>query len=426
MPRRKLSLSLAKTVTTLTLAMLLATASASAQTLTILHDFLRNGVDGEGPQNGLIFDSAGNLYGGTGGGGAYSEGTAFELLPKAGTWGEKIIHNFDPNINSDDGTGFNGPLVMDSEGNFYGTTQEGPVLGESIKNNGVVYELVRHASGGFSELVLYVFKGSLTTVKDGTQPWGNLIFDSAGNLYGTTRGGGTYGWGTVFEVSPTGLGTWTEKVLYSFDNAGDSGCEPFGGLALDSAGNLYGTTNACGANGDGTVYKLSQSGGVWTQTVLHAFTGYTGVIDDGASPYSGVVFDSAGNLYGVTQLGGLHTGVAYELSPQPDGSWTETILYNFGASGDGSYPFYAPVFDSSGNLYGTCGQGGTKDGGTVYKLVPSSSGTWTETTLYNFSTSGTNYNEPTSGVILDSQGNLYGELQYGGSEDGGGAYKLTP
>ena len=418
-------------MTTLTISLVslffCAATPAGAQTMKVLHDFLRNGVDGYLPIDGLTFDSSGNLYGVTGNGGAYSYGAVFELLPKGGGWVERIVHSFNPQ-GGVDGYGPNGPLTFASAGNIYGTTGSGPNWRNNFSlDNGTVFEMTPLRGGGFSEKVLYSFKGYNASYKDGELPWANVILDSAGNLYGTTRYGGAHNWGTVFELSPSGSGTWTEQILFSFDNTGDSGCQPFGGLVFDSAGNLYGTTNECGANSNGTVYKLSNSGGVWTQTILHAFTGYTGTINDGSTPYSGVTFDSSGNLYGVTQLGGLNGGgVAYELSPQSDGSWTETLLYNFGASVDVGQPFYAPVFDSAGNLYGTGGRGGTYGGGGIWKLTPGSGGAWTESVLYNFNTRGEDFNIPTSGVILDSLGNLYGETQLGGSEDGGDAYEFIP
>jgi uncharacterized repeat protein (TIGR03803 family) len=420
MRRKNISTSLTTTVIAVALATLLTGARASAQTFTVMHDFLRTGVGGYNPSGNFLLDSSGDLYGVTESGGANGFGTVYELLPQNGGWVEKIVYSFDPS--KGDGIGPNGPLIMDSAGNLYGTTSSGPKYMSDILDNGVVYELERQANGSFTRKILYTFLGYSKNSKDGAIPSANLVFDSAGNLYGTTRYGGEHNWGTVFELSPSGS-TWTEAILFSFDNSGDSGCQPFGGLVLDSAGNLYGTTNECGANSSGNVYKLSQSGGVWSQTPIYAFDPNNRI--DGSTPYSGVVFDSAGNLYGVNQLSGaIGWGTAYELSPQADGTWTETILHSFGSGSDGSEPFNAPVLDSAGNVYGTTEEGGEYAGGAIWEISPGAGGTWTESVLYNFKTKSGYYSVPSSGVILDSLGNLYGVTNQGGTEQGGGAYEL--
>jgi uncharacterized repeat protein (TIGR03803 family) len=408
------------TLAAVALTTLLTVAQANAQTFTVMHDFLRSGVQGYNPSGNFLLDSSGDLYGVTADGGAYSFGALYELLPQNGGWVQKVVYNFDPS--KGDGIGPNGPLIMDSAGSLYGTTSSGPKYLSDILDNGVVYELERQANGSFIRKILYTFQGYTKNSKDGALPSANLIFDSAGNLYGTTRYGGEHDWGTVFELSPSGS-SWTEKILFSFSNSGDSGCQPFGGLVFDSAGNLYGTTNECGANSNGNVYKLSQSGGVWTQTPIYAFDPNNRT--DGGTPYSGVVFDSAGNLYGVNELGGANGwGTAYELSPQEDGAWVETVLHSFGQGSDGSEPFYAPVLDSAGNLYGTTVEGGEYAGGTIWEISPGNGGAWTESVLYSFNTKSGYYSIPSSGVILDSLGDLYGVTNQGGTQEGGGAYEL--
>jgi uncharacterized repeat protein (TIGR03803 family) len=291
-----------------------------------------------------------------------------------------------------------------------------------------------------SETVLYNF----VNYNDGTHPIAGMIMDAAGNLYGTTYGGSFGGGGTVFELSPSPGGGWTETVLYAFDHGNSGGSFPYAGLIMDSAGNLYGTTNNGGyadiwGNGCncGTVFELSPiEGGGWRETQLHSF-GYRG---DGASPgYAGVIMDAAGNLYGATTSGGIYGyGIVYELSPKAGGGWTETVLHSFGNGNDGSSPQGGLTIDTAGNLYGTTQWGGGNNRctggpggcGTVYELSPNPGG-WTETILHSFN--GVDGWLPHSTLIMDAGGNLYGTTQDGGItpcldyETGcGTVFELTP
>lgn len=292
-----------------------------------------------------------------------------------------------------------------------------------------------------------------TSANDGQWPVASLIFDRAGNLYGTSQFGGNStncgpsGCGTVFELSPSSNGGWTETVLYSFCSNYDSGdCEdgfkPQAGLLIDEAGNLYGTTTGggtslCGTGlyGCGTVFEVSPPsapGGVWTETVLHSFcTNYVNrQCLDGFSPESQLVSDAAGSLYGTTSGGGsghASGGTVFELS-RGSGGWQETVLYNFCSLGegfkcpDGTYPVAGVTFDKVGNLYGTTSAGGQFGDGTVYKLSPSGNG-WTETVVRS---SGQNGIEPTGTVSIDAQGNLYSTASEGGPSGGGSVFRLTP
>jgi uncharacterized repeat protein (TIGR03803 family) len=232
--------------------------------------------------------------------------------PTAGGWSEKVLHSF----NDTDGAYSSAGLIFDKNGNLYGTTLEGGDYGCSASGCGTVFELTPTAGGGWTETVLLNFNGS-----DGSGPQAGLIFDAAGNLYGTTVGGGTncppFGCGTVFELTPTAGGGWTEKVLHSFGN-GTDGANPFAGLIFDAAGNLYGTTYGggtyrCGASGCGTAFELTPAaGGSWTETVLYSFSRG----NDGFEPEAGLIFDSAGNLYGTTAVGGTYDGgTVFELTP---------------------------------------------------------------------------------------------------------------
>src|ERR1022692_3318787 len=258
-------------------AILFVTSSGAAAEEKVLHNFNNDGTDGTLPYGGLIFDAAGNLYGTTSVGGTSNTGTVFELTPAAdGTWTEKVLHSF---------------------------------------------------SGG----------------TDGIHPYAGLIFDAAGNLYGTTELGGAYGYGTVFEVTPAAGGTWTEKVLHSFYNDGTDGLEPYAGLILDAAGNLYGTTQDGGTAFTGKVFQLTTAaGGTWTEKVVHTFGSST----DGIDPVAGLIFDGAGNLYGTTSRGGTYNlGTAFELTPAGGGTWTERVTHSFGNGTDGANPQAGLIFD---------------------------------------------------------------------------------
>ena len=299
-------------------------------------------------------------------------------------------------------------LISDPSGNLYGTTQINGAGGA-----GTVFELV-NSSGNYTEKTLYSFTGG----SDGGYPFAaGLISDSSGNLYGTTSGGGTSGNGTVFELVNSS-GNYTEKVLYSFSGGSDGG-NPVAGLIADSSGNLYGTTIADGASGNGTVFELVNSSGNYTEKVLYSFSGGS----DGGNPPAGLIFDSSGNLYGMTQHGGAAgNGTVFELV-NSSGNYTEKVLYSFAGGSDGSLPFAGLIFDSSGNLYGTTVFGGASGTGTVFELV-NSSGNYTEKVLYSFA-GGSDGANPVAGLIADAPGNLYGTTLFGGAAGNGTVFELV-
>jgi len=311
-----------------------------------------------------------------------------------------VVHSF---AGAADGANPLNGLTMDGSGNLYGTTNSG-----GASNNGVVFKI--DTTG--VETVLHNFSGGT----DGENPQGVLIIDRAGNLFGTTAWGGASGQGTVFRITAAGK----EKVLYSF-TGGTDGAEPEAGLVRDVAGNLYGTTTAGGANGNGTVFELSppaKKGGAWAEKVLYSF----GAGTDGAIPIGGVTFDAAGNLYGTTSAGGAAgLGTIFQLTPSGSG-WTETILHNFQDADDGAVPYASLIFNK-GNFYGAATEGGTGGGGTIFELTPASSG-WTFTVLYS------NPGWGISGVFrhltMDRSGNLYGTTHCDGAYNAGTVYKLIP
>ncbi len=291
-----------------------------------------------------------------------------------------------------------GDLIMDSSGNLYGTTFGGG-NGTTGGVLGTVFELPL-GSGTIDALASF---GATQT--DGARPWGGVIMDSSGNLYGTTEAAGPYGYGTVFEL-PKGGGTVT--TLASFN--GTNGANPYSGVIMDSSGNLYGTTEQGGACEDGTVFELPKGSG--TVTALASFNG-----TNGQDPYDGVIMDSSGNLYGTTYFGGTSDdGTVFEL---PQGSATITALASFDGT-HGANPFAGVIMDSSGNLYGTTYFGGTSDDGTVFEL-PRGSATITALASFN----GTNGADPYAGVVMDSSGNLYGTTESGGASNDGTVFEVT-
>ncbi len=380
--------------------------SAQAQTQRVLHNF--SGTDGQFPNAGLTADGKGNFYGTTQGGGEFGAGTVFQLAPNgSGGWNETVIYNFCSLPNCTDGVEpFFSYVTLDSHGNLYGTT----CSGGSRKNGGTVWKL-SSIRGTWNETVLYSFDGSSVS---SSCPMDGVIVDSAGNLYGTTFAG------SVFELS-TSSGGWTEQVIYSFDS--DGGLQ-YSGLAMDSHGNLFGNSLL-------TVFELTPNGsGGWTPAVIHTFStnpAYSPV------PTGNPVFDSAGNLYGVTNTGGAYgTGSVYRLQPKKGGGWAFKTLYAFnGCPHRLGGPVAGIVRDASGNLYGTTPVGGNFCGGsnqgygTVFELIPpTGTGNYTEKVLWSFS--GTDGANPYGTLTLDSAGNIYGTTETGGSNQGGVVFEVTP
>lgn len=394
-----------------------STGQADAQQLKILHSFRGNTTDGASPETGVIFDRAGNLYGVTSASGEFNYGTVFEVSPKAGgVWTEKTLHNF--NDDGKDGYDALASLILDASGDLYSTTLYG-----GTNNLGTVYELIPQTDGKWAERILYSFTG---TTASGAYPFGNLIFDSKGNLYGTAIQGGTGttcgaspGCGVVYELTLKN-GVWEEKALYSFGVTNSDGYYPLGGLVFDAAGDLYGVTSGGGIYGAGMVFELVRgAGGSWTEKDLHDFNPSA---MDGSEILAGLAFDKVGNLYGTTLQGGAYNqGTVYELTPAGQGDWTEAVIYSFGTnSNDGRNPYYCvPVFDAEGNLYGV----NTFDSGTVFELTPGSGGTWTETILYNFN--GANLLWPYGSVTLDGKGNIYATASGLGAYFVGGVFEIV-
>ena len=328
---------------------------------------------------------------------------------------ESVLYSFTGGTTSGpDGANPASVLLRDDSGNLYGTTEFGGATG-----NGTVFELVNNPPGTYTEIVLYSFRGD--THDDGALPFAGLVMDSSGDLFGTTTEGGTSDGGTVFELVKTADGGYTPRVLHSFTGTGGDGAGPYSTLVMDSSGSLFGTTVLGGVSGFGTVFEMVNSAGSYTESVLYSFQAS---VSDGGLPYSGLVADSMGNLYGTASLGGAsNAGTIFEMVFSAPGSYSEITLYSFtGANGDGRAPQTGLIIDSSNNLYGTTLMGGTSTAcgtklgcGTAFELAYSStSKSYATTPTILHTFTGGSDGGSPSSLIIDSSFNLYGTTQVGG------------
>ena len=393
----------------------------------ILYRFT-GGTDGGAPSSGLIMDAAGNLYGTTSSGGDLNQcsnlgcGTVFKLTRlRNGKWKEQVLYAFQGGI---DGYDPAGNLVFDAGSNLYGTTSWGGNSANcSAFGCGTVFELSPSSNGTWTKTVLHNFRNA----PDGADPEGDLVFDAAGNLYGGTLGDTIRDFGTVFELSPVRGGKWRVTVLHNF--LGSDGVGP-SGVIFDGAGNLLGTTAGGGRSYYGTSYRLSppkQKGGKWTETDLYDFHGY----GSGGAPL-GVMRDSKGNLYGTAANGGNNFGIVFEV--RPHGSrWKEKMIYNFCSRNncaDGASPLAGLVMDGNGVLYGTTSSGGAGCSwpgcGAVFKLAHTKNG-WKETILYRFRGGSSDGAGPQERLMFDRTGNLYGTANVQQGYQGSGVvFEITP
>jgi len=331
--------------------------SGSGWTHTVLYSFT-GGKDGSEPYKGVTLDPQGNLYGTSVSGGAGSCveggcGVVFKLTNSGGTWTQSVIHYF---TGGSDGYGPGSGLTFDPHGNLYGMTPTGGTYGL-----GVVFQLKPQTNGSWKLNVIHTFTGGA----DGaTGSAGRLILDHAGNLYGVATVGGANGKGVAFQLTRTQTG-WTLLPLYAFKDQPD-GAFPYGGLIFDKSGNLFGTTYYAGVNDVGTVYKLTHANGSWTETVLYSFKRGS----DGRRPISALVSDAAGNLYGTASDGGTGYGAIFKLAPGSNGKWTESVAYPFPGAPGASLAYNGMVPDSAGNFYGATVHGGPADDGTIYEFTP--------------------------------------------------------
>jgi uncharacterized repeat protein (TIGR03803 family) len=361
----------------------------------VLYNF-RGGDDGANPWGALLADNSGNLFGTTRYGGAYGDGTIFEVERSSKKYTEKVVHAF---YAGKDGASPWAALLADSSGALYTTTGNG-----GPADDGAVVKLV-----GKRESVRYAFKGG----DDGAYPVDHLTIGTNGTLYGTTEAGGASGVGTAFGLA---TGKHAERVLYSFKSSGD-GQSPHGSLLPDASGALYGTTTQGGTAGAGTAFKLTPSGAKYREAYLFSFSGANGAI-----PNAGFIADASGALYSTATWGGSGScyygfspyegcGVIFKLSPKGSG-YTESTLYDFQNAGDGAGPNGDLLLGAGGTLYGTTQYGGTNGKGTVFALAPHGK-KYVKTTLWEFG--GPNDGAyPAAGLIADASGALYGTTVQGG------------
>jgi len=424
------------------MAISLAGFAYSSPSVTLLYNFGLSPSDGNGHVSELIVGPHGSLYGTTRDGGAYGYGTVFKLTPPASQgapWTKTILHSFCSQPDCFDGSKPIGSLAMYQGAIFGTTTYGGNDCGED--GCGTIFKLSPPASAGgpWTYAVIYYFNpfpsGSGQQV-DGTNPLAGLTVDSQGVLYGTTNGGGVYGYGTVFRLPPdTGHG-WNMTVLNSFAPDSGDGSYPQASIALYQ-GALYGTTSEGGSKGYGTIFRVkppTSPGGAWKETVLYSFSGG----NDGASPIARLTIGPKGGLYGTTSYGGAKCdstqscGTVFKLVP-PDNSipsWTLSTLHSFPYNGsDGQWPQAGVIFGEDGALYGTTEYGGASPGGpgsdnprcgflyrcgTIYKLTGSQV-SWTETVVYKFCAGKfcTTGAYPTAGLVA-YQGAIYGTTSFQG------------
>jgi len=409
----------------LTVVLFTFCGSSLAATYKILYTFTGY-TDGALPEGTLIIDDQGNLYGTTAGGGTYGGGTIFELSPGSdGTWTRTILYSFN---GPGDGNSPTGGLLMDRQGNLYGTAQQSGITNANCSVGcGTVFALLKTAQG-WRYQVLHSFHG----MPDGALPSGPLVADAAGILYGTTVSGGIddvcfEGCGTVFQVQRT-AGGWKEQVIHTFTNLFADGGYPAGTLAIDDAGNLFGSSSIGGTNGYGTVFAMRRNGtGGWTENILHNFCSDYNCADGNAA--AGGVTLANGGLAGTAQYGGGngYYGSFFEL--KPDSKQWGITYFDFNTS-DGAAPI-SPLLYSGGNFYGVTEQGGNQNNacnlslgdGVVFKV--SANGTaFNEAVLHSFS--GSDGCGPVGGLVADENGNLFGTTMFGGSANDGVVFEITP
>jgi uncharacterized repeat protein (TIGR03803 family) len=390
-------------VSTALAAILAFALPAAAHKFQIVHDFT-GGADGAVPGYTLLPDGKGAFIGAANQGGA-GYGTVFRIARKSGSWNVNALYDF----TGDEGqpgwgviAGANGSLFVNAS---YASVLGGP-CGSALELDPAMAPANR---AKFASTLLHTYTKSL----DGC-PTGNLLRDDAGNLYGVTQDGGAYGWGSVFELSPSDSG-WTETILYSFQGQADGGA-PYSELISDGAGNLYGTASASTVNA-GTVFELSPSESGWTYQVLHTFTGGK----DGGQPVAALTFDHAGNLYGGTaSYGSKGGGTIFEMMPA-GGTWKYHVLHSL-TGNDG--PVASLAIGTTGTLFGTNFMDGAYGYGSVFSLTPVS-GKWRYKDLHDF-TGGADGGYPGGGVVFNSAGHLFGTAVLGGANDLGVVYEVTP
>ena len=389
-----------------------AFAVAPASSSKVIYS-LAGGADGEYTDTDLVIDSEGNLYGTSVLGGTSGSGTVFQLTPSPNGWIHTVLYSFTGG--SDGGEPYKG-VTLDAQGNIYGTAVTGGA-GACEGGCGVVYKLAQ-SGGSWTQTVIHYFTGGV----DGSGPGAGLTIDHQGRLYGVAPTGGANGLGVIYELTPDRRGNWNFMVIHAFTGGADGATGSAGRLLLH-AGQLYGVATAGGAYGKGTAFELARSQPEgWSFKTIYAFKGQP----DAGFPYGGLLSDPSGNLYGTTYYDGANNlGSVYELF-RVAGTWEEKVLYSFKGGSDGRNSLSNLVKDAAGNLYGTTSEGGAACScGTIFKLTPSANGVWTERVAHRFRgppDGAFAYN----GMVADGAGNFYGATVHGGVADEGAIYEFRP
>jgi uncharacterized repeat protein (TIGR03803 family) len=387
----------------------LSLVTATATTTDVIFSFQEQ--EGEYADTDLETDLAGNIYGTTVLGGEHGSGTVFQLSPTPNGWDHRVLYSFTGG--ADGGEPYKG-VSIDRRGNLYGTAVTGG-SGACEGGCGVVYKLTKSA-GTWNQTVIHAFTGG----DDGSGPGARVTVDRSGNVYGMAPTGGTNGAGTIYKIHPH-RGSWEFQVIHTFTGGADGATGSAGRMLLGRSG-LYGAATTGGLYGSGVVFELTPTAvGEWNFRALYSFHGQP----DGSFPYGALLRAPSGKIYGTTYYGGENgIGSVYELSPRLVGEWDGRVIYSFQTENDGNSPISNLVRDAAGNLYGTTSEGGLGSG-IIFKLSPIGGGQWTESVVHPFEgppDGGFSYN----GMVPDRFGSFYGATVHGGTDDDGCVYKFTP
>src|SRR5215216_5698064 len=387
-----------------------AVAAGAGGTVNVIYSFAGD-EDGEYADTDLEADRAGNIYGTTVLGGDFGGGTVFQLSPTATGWVHTVLYGFTGGV--DGGEPYKG-VTLDRAGNLYGTAVTGG-SGSCEGGCGVAYKLTK-CGGTWTQTVIHAFTGG----DDGSGPGARVTVDRSGNVYGMTPTGGANGLGTIYKVHPH-RGTWIFQVIHTFTGGSDGSSGSAGRMIL-SHGRLYGAATTGGNYGSGVVFELTPTSvGEWNFRTLYSFHGQP----DGSFPYGALLRAASGGFYGTTYYGGQNgIGAVYELSPRLVGEWDERVIYSFQDGSDGNSPISNLVVGSGGILFGTTSEGGSGSG-TMFKLAPAGGGMWNESVVHPFA-GAPDGAFPYNGMVAGPAGHFYGATVHGGDDDEGSIYEFTP
>jgi uncharacterized repeat protein (TIGR03803 family) len=387
-----------------------AVAAGAGGTVNVIYSFAGD-EDGEYADTDLETDGAGNIYGTTVLGGDFGSGTVFQLSPTSDGWVHNVLYSFTGS--ADGGEPYKG-VTLDRHGNLYGTAVTGG-SGSCEGGCGVVYKLT-NSNGNWTQTVIHAFTGG----DDGSGPGARVTVDRSGNVYGMTPTAGANGLGTIYKIHPH-RGAWEFQVIHTFTGGADGSSGSAGRMVLRH-GRLFGAATTGGNYASGVVFELTPTPvGEWDFRTLYSFRGQP----DGSFPYGALLHTASGKVYGTTYYGGMNgIGTVYELSPRPVGEWDERVLYSFQTGNDGNSPISNLVFDQAGNLFGTTSEGGSGSG-TIFKLAPIGGDQWVENVAHPFE-GPPDGAFPYNGMVVDRMGHYYGATVHGGQDGEGAVYEFVP